>query len=80
MTAEGMTSISVSYEIRRQLNTIRTTSGYKSVNDLLEDLVHTHKMMKMKGEIDLLQSRLKETADVDVHHLAERLNLLQHRV
>ena len=31
MTAEGMTSISVSYEVRRQPNTLRTLSGYKSV-------------------------------------------------
>ena len=35
MTAEGMTSISVSYEVRRQLNTLRTLSGYKSVNEFL---------------------------------------------
>ncbi len=80
MTAEGMTSVSVSYEIRRQLNTLRTTGGHKSVNDLLADMIRMHKMMKMKGEIDLLRERMKQTVDVDVEHLAERLNLQRHRV
>ncbi len=75
MTAEGMTSVSVSYEIRRQLNTLRTTSGHKSVNDMLAEMVRTHKMLKMKGEIDTLRERMKLAVDVDVEHLAERLNL-----
>jgi len=67
--------VSVSYEIRRQLNTLRTTSGHKSVNDLLAEMVRTHKMLKMKGEIDTLRERMKLAVDVDVEHLAERLNL-----
>ncbi len=67
--------MSVSYEIRRQLNTLRTTSGHKSVNDLLAEMVRTHKMLKMKGEIDTLRERMKLAVDVDVEHLAERLNL-----
>ena len=67
MTAEGMTSISVSYEVRRQLNTLRTLSGYKSVNDFLNDLIRAHKITKMNGE-------------VDVEHLVDRLNLSPYRV
>ncbi|GIR08011.1 MAG: hypothetical protein CM15mP18_3400 [Methanobacteriota archaeon] len=35
MTAKGMTSVSVSYEVRRQLNTLRSLGGYKSVNEVL---------------------------------------------
>ncbi len=75
MTAEGMTSISVSYEVRRQLNTLRTLSGYKSVNEFLNDLVRTHKITKMSGEIDTLRERMKAVADVEVEHLVDRLNL-----
>ena len=75
MTGEGMTSVSVSYKIRRQLNTIRTTGGHRSVNDLLNEMIRTHKMLKMKGEIDTLRERMKMAVDVDVDHLAERLNL-----
>ena len=44
------------------------------------DMIRMHKMMKMKGEIDLLRERMKQTVDVDVEHLAERLNLQRHRV
>ena len=75
MTGEGMTSVSVSYEIRRQLNTLRTTGGYRSVNELLAEMIRTHKMLKMKGEIDTLRERMKMAVDVDVEHLAERLNM-----
>ena len=75
MTGEGMTSVSVSYEIRRQLNTLRTTGDHRSVNELLAEMIRTHKMLKMKGEIDTLRERMKLAVDVDVEHLAERLNM-----
>ena len=67
--------MSVSYEIRRQLNTLRTAGGHKSVNELLSEMIRTHKMLKMKGEVDTLRERMKLAGDVDVDHLAERLNL-----
>ncbi len=70
MTAEGMTSISVSYEVRRQLNTMRTSSGHKSVNELLNDMVRAHKIAKMQGEIDTLRQRMKDIANVPVEQLA----------
>ena len=79
MTAEGMTSVSVSYEIRR-LNTLRTAGGHRSVNDLLGEMIRTHKMLKMNGEIDVLRDRMKQAVDVDVEHLAERLNLAPFQV
>ena len=75
MTGEGMTSVSVSYEIRRQLNTLRTTGGHRSVNELLAEMTRTHKMLKMKGEIVTLRERMKMAVDVDLEHLAERLNM-----
>ena len=80
MTAEGMTSVSVSYEIRRQLNTLRTAGGHKSVNELLAEMIRTHKMLRVKGEIDTLRDRMKQAVDVDVDHLAERLNLAPFQV
>ena len=80
MTAEGMTSISVSYEVRRQLNTMRTSSGHRSVNDLLNDMVRAQKNEKMQGEIDTLRQRMKDIADVPVEQLADRLNLAPFKV
>ena len=70
-----MTSVSVSYEVRRQLNTMRTVSGHTSVNTLLEDLIRAHKMARMRGELDTLQAHLQRVADVNVDHLVSRLNM-----
>ena len=70
-----MTSVSVSYEVRRQLNTMRTVNGHKSVNMLLEDIIRAHKMARMRGELDVLQEHLKRVADVNVEHLVDRLNM-----
>ena len=70
-----MTSVSVSYEVRRQLNTLRTVSGHKSVNELLEDLIRAHKMARMRGEIATLREHLQRVADVTVDHLESRLNM-----
>ena len=80
MTGEGMTSVSVSYEVRRQLNTMRSTSGHKSVNELLLDMVRAHKIAKMNGEIETLRDRMKAVADVEVEHLVDRLNLAPFKV
>jgi hypothetical protein len=80
MTGEGMTSISVSYEIRRQLNTLRTMDGYRSVNLLLGDLLRDYKMAKMNEELEDLRAQMKEIADVSADHLVERLNLAPFKV
>ena len=80
MTGEGMTSVSVSYEVRRQLNTMRSTSGHKSVYELLLDMVRAHKIAKMNGEIETLRDRMKAVADVDIEHLVDRLNLAPFKV
>jgi len=75
-----MTSVSVSYEVRRQLNTMRTVNGHKSVNMLLEDVIRAHKMARMRGELDVLQEHLKRVADVNVEHLVNRLNMAPFKV
>ena len=75
-----MTSVSVSYEVRRQLNTMRTVNGHKSVNLLLEDVIRAHKMARMRGELDVLQEHLKRVADVNVEHLVNRLNMAPFKV
>lgn len=75
-----MTSVSVSYEVRRQLNTMRTVNGHKSVNMLLEDIIRAHKIAQMRGELDILQEHLKRVADVNVEHLVNRLNMAPFKV
>ena len=51
-----MTSVSVSYEVRRQLNTLRTMDGHRSVDSFLADMIRAHKLGKMNGELDKLRA------------------------
>tara|TARA_B100000767_G_C19642269_1_gene483101 strand:- start:558 stop:800 length:243 start_codon:yes stop_codon:yes gene_type:complete len=80
MTGEGMTSVSVSYEVRRQLNTLRTMDGHRSVDIFITDLIRAHKLSKMNGELENLRKQMKEVADVSAEHLVQRLNLAPFKV
>ena len=80
MTGEGMTSVSVSYEVRRQLNTLRTMDGNRSVDAFLAEMIRAHKLGKMNGELDKLRNHMKEVADVSAEHLVQRLNLAPFKV
>ena len=75
-----MTSVSVSYEVRRQLNTLRTMDGHRSVDSFLADMIRAPKLGKMNGELDKLREQMKEVADVSAEHLVQRLNLAPFKV
>ena len=75
-----MTSVSVSYEVRRQLNTLRTIDGHRSVDSFLSELIRAHKLAKMNGDLDELRTQMKEVADVSAEHLVQRLNLAPFKV
>ena len=75
-----MTSVSVSYEVRRQLNTLRTMDGHRSVDSFLSELIRAHKLAKMNGDLDELRTQMKEVADVSGEHLVQRLNLAPFKV
>ncbi|GIR00537.1 MAG: hypothetical protein CM15mP9_2400 [Methanobacteriota archaeon] len=70
----------VSYEVRRQLNTLRTMDGHRSVDSFLADMIRAHKLGKMNGELDKLREQMKEVADVSAEHLVQRLNLAPFKV
>ena len=75
-----MTSVSVSYEVRRQLNTLRTMDGHRSVDSFLSELIRAHKLAKMNGDLDELRTQMKEAAVVSAEHLVQRLNLAPFKV
>ena len=75
-----MTSVSVSYEVRRQLNTLRTMDGHRSVDSFLSELIRAHKLAKMNGDLEELRTHMKEGADVSAEHLVQRLNLAPFKV
>ena len=72
--------MSVSYEVRRQLNTLRTMDGHRSVDSFLSELIRAHKLAKMNGDLDELRTQMKEVADVSAEHLVQRLNLAPFKV
>lgn len=75
MTGEGMTSVSVSYETRRHLNTMRSLGNHKSIDALLMHLAKEYKMQKMQGVTDDLRARIGELEGVDAELLVQRLGL-----
>lgn len=73
MTAAGMTSVSVSFETRRQLNSMKVMDNHRSIDDLLADLVKQYKVLRMRGVVDDLRSRFAELEDMDVDTLVRKL-------
>jgi len=73
MTAAGMTSVSVSFETRRQLNSMKVMDNHRSVDDLLADLVKQYKVLRMRGVVDDLRARFSELDEMDVDALVRKL-------
>ncbi|MBT4058879.1 MAG: hypothetical protein HOE69_01030 [Euryarchaeota archaeon] len=75
MGSPDMTSVSVSFEVRRQLNSIRALGNYKSVDDLIQYLLKEHRLHQIKRDSDDLQASLQSLNDVDVNSLIAKLEL-----
>jgi len=73
MGSPNMTSVSVSFEARRQLNSMRAMGNYRSVDDLIQAVLQEYRMMQLRGEADKLRSRLREIGQTDVEALIGRL-------
>jgi Arc/MetJ-type ribon-helix-helix transcriptional regulator len=58
MGSPHMTSISVSFEVRRQLNSMRALGNYKSVDDLLQHLLKEYRLNQISRDSDALQQAL----------------------
>jgi hypothetical protein len=75
MGSPDMTSISVSFEARRQLNSMRALGNYKSVDDLLQHLLKEYRLNQISRDSDALQQALGSINDIDVNGLVAKLNL-----
>tara|TARA_B100001564_G_scaffold267842_1_gene229448 strand:+ start:225 stop:461 length:237 start_codon:yes stop_codon:yes gene_type:complete len=75
MTAEGMTSVSVSLETRRQLNQMRSMMEFKNIDLLLEHLLMEKRLSRLSAESKQLQEHLEKLDDVNVNDLIEKLDL-----
>ena len=70
-----MTSVSVSFEARRQLNSMRALGNYSSVDELLLHMLKAHRLNHIHADGDRLRSRIDELDGVDVASLIARLGL-----
>jgi|TARA_B110000196_G_scaffold51644_1_gene42423 Arc/MetJ-type ribon-helix-helix transcriptional regulator len=75
MGSPHMTSISVSFEVRRQLNSMRALGNYKSVDDLLQHLLKEYRLNQISRDSDALQQALGSINDIDVNGLIAKLDL-----
>jgi hypothetical protein len=73
MGSLDMTSVSVSFDVRRQLNSMRAMGNHRSVDDLLQDVLQTYRMAQMRGAADKLRDRLRDIGETDVEALVARL-------
>ena len=75
MTAEGMTSVSVSLETRRKLNQMRSMMEFKNIDLLLEHLLMEKRLSRLTAESKQLQDHLESIQGVDIDSLIEKLEL-----
>ena len=75
MTAEGMTSVSVSLETRRKLNQMRSMMEFKNIDLLLEHLLMEKRLSRLNAESKQLKAHLDRLENVDVNTLIEKLEL-----
>lgn len=75
MGSPEMTSVSVSFGVRRQLNQMRSMGDFRSVDDLLQHMVKVYRTNLLGDDRDSLNDSLAAIADVDVADLVERLEL-----
>ena len=75
MGSPDMTSISVSFEVRRQLNSMRALGNYKSVDELLQQLLKEYRLNQISRDSDVLQKALGSMNDIDVNGLIAKLEL-----
>nr|AIE98937.1 hypothetical protein [uncultured marine group II/III euryarchaeote KM3_102_D05] len=75
MGSPDMTSVSVSFEVRRQLNSMRALGNYKSVDDLILQLLKEHRLSQIKQDSGALQAALGDIGGVNVDALVQKLGL-----
>ena len=73
MTGEGMTSVSVSLETRRQLNQMRSMIEFKNIDLLLEHLLMEKRLSRLSAESKQLKEHLDKLEDIDVDVLIKKL-------
>ncbi len=70
-----MTSVSVSFDVRRQLNSMRALGNYEIVDTLLLHLLKEYRLNQIKRDSESLQESLKTIENTNVNDLIAKLDL-----
>ncbi len=77
MGSPDMTSVSVSFEVRRRLNSLRAMEGVKSIDDLLKSVLKEYRLNRLKVEHDALRIRISNLNEEDIDATISALGLLR---
>ena len=73
MGSPDMTSVSVSFEIRRRLNSLKAMEGVNSVDDLLKAVLKEHRLNRLRSEQDSIRSRIRDLERTDIEAVINRI-------
>ena len=73
MGSPDMTSVSVSFEIRRRLNSLKAMEGVNSVDDLLKAVLKEHRLNRLRSEQDSIRSRIRDLEQTDIEAVINRI-------
>ena len=76
MGSPDMTSVSVSFEVRRRLNSLRAMEGVKSIDDLLKSVLKEYRLNRLKEAHDSLRDRSSKLDQTDIDTTISALELL----
>ncbi len=68
-----MTSVSVSFEARRLLNSLKSMEGHQSVDALIKDMVKQHQLRRLQNHITDLRDQISSLKGMDIDNLVRRL-------
>ena len=73
MGSPDMTSVSVSFEIRRRLNSLKAMEGVNSVDDLLKAVLKEYRLNRLRSEQDSIRSRIRDLERTDIEAVINRI-------
>jgi hypothetical protein len=75
MGSPDMTSVSVSFEVRRLLNSLKSIENESSVDSMLKSMLKEHRMNRLNQESDNLRKRIGSLDSSTVEEIVASLRL-----
>jgi hypothetical protein len=75
MGSPDMTSVSVSFEVRRLLNSLKSIENESSVDSMLKSMLKEHRMNRLSQESDTIRKRIGSLDSSTVEEIVASLRL-----